>query len=512
MTTESQARWAEVRVSEVVDSIEYGYTAKAIEGAGPRLLRITDIQNGNVDWTRVPSCEITDDDLRRYQLEPGDIVFARTGATTGKSYLIRNCPDECAFASYLIRLRPSPTLLPAYMAFFFQSTSYWRQIAEQTTGTAQPGVNATRLREIRLPLAPLPEQRRIVDAIESYFTRLDDAVATLERVQRNLERYRASVLKAAVEGRLVPTEAELARAEGRDYEPASVLLQRILAERRRCWEEAELARMKSQGKHPNDDKWKKKYKEPMEPEAADLPELPEGWSWARVESIAGKVVDGVHKKPSYVGSGVPFVTVKNLTAGPGISFQDLRYITEADHEKFVARANPGRGDLLISKDGTLGVIRAVRTDRVFSIFVSVALVKPLVSEMSDYLEIALSSPIVQRQMVPKGSGLQHIHLEDLRADCIPMPPLAEWPRICAAVHRHTSMIEALDAEVTHELMRCGRLRQSILKWAFQGKLVDQDLTDEPASMLLDRIRTERESSESKKSKNHAILKARAREA
>ena len=112
------------------------------------------------------------------------------------------------------------------------------------------------------------EQRRIVEAIESYFTRLDDAVATLERVQRNLKRYRASVLKAAVEGRLVPTEAELARAEGRDYEPASALLERILAERRRRWHEAG---------------GRGKYQEPVAPDTTDLPELPEGWCWASVD-------------------------------------------------------------------------------------------------------------------------------------------------------------------------------------------------------------------------------------
>ena len=108
----------------------------------------------------------------------------------------------------------------------------------------------------------------------------DDAVATLERVRRNLTRYRASVLKAAVEGRLVPTEAKLARAEGRSYEPASVLLERILAERRRRWEEAELAKMKAKGKVPKDDKWKAKYVEPIAPDTSELPDLPEGWCWA----------------------------------------------------------------------------------------------------------------------------------------------------------------------------------------------------------------------------------------
>ncbi len=113
------------------------------------------------------------------------------------------------------------------------------------------------------------------------------------------------MLKAAVEGRLVPTEAELARAEGRDYEPASVLLERILAERRRRWEEAELAKMKAKGKAPKDDRWKAKYKEPVEPDTSDLPELPEGWCWASQEQVSSLVTDGDHNPPRRVRDGVP---------------------------------------------------------------------------------------------------------------------------------------------------------------------------------------------------------------
>ena len=136
------------------------------------------------------------------------------------------------------------------------------------------------LRSHELPLPPLPEQHRIVEAIETHFTRLDAAVAALKRVKANLKRYRASVLKAACEGRLVPTEAELARAEGRDYEPADVLLKRILAERRAKWEADELAKMTAKGNPPKDDRWKAKYKEPQPPDTSDLPELPEGWAVA----------------------------------------------------------------------------------------------------------------------------------------------------------------------------------------------------------------------------------------
>jgi type I restriction enzyme S subunit len=288
------------------------------------------------------------------------------------------------------------------------------------------------------------------------------------------------VLKAAVEGRLVPTEASLARAERRAYEPAQALLASILKERSRRWEEVELAKLKAAGKAPKDDKWKAKYQEPQAPDTSTLPGLPEGWSWATVEGLSTKVVDGVHKKPNYVPSGVPFVTVKNLTSGPGIDLENLKYITIEDHKAFTARANPERGDILVSKDGTLGVIRAVRTDSTFSIFVSVAMIKPVLISMSDYLELALSSPPVQVQMVPKGSGLQHIHLEDLRRDCVPIPPVAEQTRILEAAEGHLSVVAWEELAIANNLTRLSRAKQAVFKWAFEGKLVDQDPTDEPA--------------------------------
>jgi type I restriction enzyme S subunit len=306
------------------------------------------------------------------------------------------------------------------------------------------------LRELSLPLPPPKEQDEIVAELEKQFSRLDEAVANLKRVKGNLKRYKAATLKAAVTGHLMPLEDVLARREKRSYENGDQLMQRILKDRR--------ALAASKGK----------YKEPA-PVNANLPEQPLGWTWATIESLTTKVSDGVHKKPVYRTSGVPFVTVKNLTAGEGISFEELNYISEEDHREFCKRTHPERGDLLLSKDGTLGVVRLVNTDRAFSIFVSVALVKPVLKEMSRYLEIALESPILQEQMVPKGSGLQHIHLEDLRQDCVPVPPLSEQRRIVAEVDRRLSIVREFEAEVDANLKRAQALRQAVLARHFQGR-------------------------------------------
>ena len=146
----------------------------------------------------------------------------------------------------------------------------------------------------------------------------------------------------------------------------------------------------------------------------------------------------------------------------GISFEDLNFVSTDDHIEFCKRTNPERGDILISKDGTLGVVRLIDTDRPFSIFVSVALVKPVLRAFSRYLVVAFESPILQRQMVPKGSGLQHIHLEDLRADCIPLPPLTEQHRLVAEVDRRLSLVREVEADVEANIHRAGVMRRAVL--------------------------------------------------
>ncbi len=159
------------RLSELATAIDYGVTASASAiDTGTKFLRITDIQDGSVDWAQVPYCDAPIEKLRSAGLQDSDIVFARTGATTGKSFLIKKPPDGAVFASYLIRVKPSQSIDASYLAHFFQSEGYWRQIGRKTHGAAQGGVNATSLSELEIPLPPLDEQRRIA-AI------LDEAVA-----------------------------------------------------------------------------------------------------------------------------------------------------------------------------------------------------------------------------------------------------------------------------------------------------------------------------------------------
>ncbi|HHN1609894.1 TPA: restriction endonuclease subunit S, partial [Pseudomonas aeruginosa] len=141
--------WPMVKLGDVAERVDYGLTASAKEdNEGPRFLRITDMQDDAVDWSTVPSCECSEKEFKENELSVGDIVFARTGATTGKSFLIRNLPRPSVFASYLIRVRPTDEVDSKYLAYFFKSPQYWFQITAMAEGAAQPGVNSSKLKEL----------------------------------------------------------------------------------------------------------------------------------------------------------------------------------------------------------------------------------------------------------------------------------------------------------------------------------------------------------------------------
>ncbi|MFM1799504.1 MAG: Type restriction enzyme EcoKI specificity protein [Cyanobacteriota bacterium] len=177
--------WKTIELA-AVSSINYGYTTSASsEPIGPRFLRITDIQNECVDWNAVPYCKIEFPDLLKFRLASGDIVFARTGATTGKSFLVEDPPDA-VFASYLIRLRLlDEILLPQFVLMYFQTADYWQSIKDGSSGSTQGGFNATKLGALKIPLPPLPEQQRIVALLDEAFAGLATAKANAERNLKN---------------------------------------------------------------------------------------------------------------------------------------------------------------------------------------------------------------------------------------------------------------------------------------------------------------------------------------
>ena len=215
----------------------------------------TDLYPKAVKWCSAPS-KIA---------EPDDVLIS-IRAPVGPTNL---CAVQSCIGRGLAAIRTQGDMPAKYILYAMRATE--EDLRANSTGTTFEAIRGNDLRSHPFPLPPLAEQRRIVAEIEKQFTRLDASVAALKRVQANLKRYRASVLKAACKGKLVPIEAELARSEGRDYEPADQLLERILLERRARWG----AQEKRRGK----------YKEPAAPDPSDLPELPEGWVWVNLDQI-----------------------------------------------------------------------------------------------------------------------------------------------------------------------------------------------------------------------------------
>ena len=207
-------------------------------------------------------------------LNSEDVLIARMPEPLARACVFPGDPNTCVTVVDVCIVRTgSKGPDHRWLTWFINSPDFRTCAVSLQSGSTRKRISRRNLATIRFPLPPLPEQHRIVAEIEKHFTRLDAAVAALKRAQANLKRYRAGVLKAACEGKLVPTEAELARAEGRDYQPAGRLLERILTERRARWQ--------------SQDNRRRKYKEPAAPDTSNLPELPDGWVWAMLPINSG---------------------------------------------------------------------------------------------------------------------------------------------------------------------------------------------------------------------------------
>ena len=356
-------------------------------------------------------------------------------------------------------------------------------------------VNATKLKKIILPIAPLPEQHRIVSKIEELSTKLDAGINELHKAQSQLKRYRQSVLKAAFEGKL--TEAWRAEHQ-EEIEPASILLERILKERREKWETGQLEQMKAKGKIPKEDKWKAKYKEPIVPDMNELPELPEGWKWTKLGHVTDLITKGSSPRWqgfNYVDKGILFLRSQNVGWG-GLNLSNIAYLPETFNKK-ERKSILETGDVLLNLVGASIGRAAIASDELegANMNQAVALIR-LVKDGLDnkFLMNYLISPDAQSTIHGKKVDVAraNLSLTDVSEFAAPLPPLPEQQAIVTEVESRLSVADEVERIITVELKRAEQLRQSILKKAFSGELVPQDLNDEPASVLLERIKVQKE--------------------
>ena len=394
---------------------------------------------------------------------PPDTIIIATRIGLGK---VIRVPFEAAINQDLKALILPKDIDKGYVEYWILSIS--KHIESIGSGTTVKGIRLEQVRSLSFPLAPQNEQKRIVAEIEKQFSRLDEAVENLQRVKANLKRYKASVLKAAVEGKLT----EQWRAEHPDVEPASQLLERILKERRKKWEENELTRMKAKGKSPKDDKWKKKYTEPNSPEVTGLPTLPYGWKWASVKQIAevqlGKMLDRRKHR-----SGKKITYLRNINVRWGhIDTSDLfeMYFKDTELERYGLKAGdvlvceggePGRASVWDGREPEMKYQKALHRVRFYFGYDPSLLVF--------YLEYLSRSGRITKWFT--GSTIKHFTRESFSNLLLPLIPIDEQIEILLKVDKYLSEIALLDSDIDRNLLRADRLRQSILKKAFSGQLV-----------------------------------------
>ena len=463
--------------------------------AGPRVVRLQNIGDGVFVDAKAHISESHFASLAKHQVFPGDLVIAALGETLPRSCIMPSWVGTAIVKADCPRFKPNHSVVSSeYVNYVLNSSETRRRTASIIHGVGRPRLNLSEIRGTWVPVPPVNEQGRIVTKIDELFSDLDAGVAALERVKAKLKHYRAAVLKAAVEGKL--TEAW--RKKNRSKETGQQLLGRILAERRCKWEEEQVADYEEVGTTPPA-KWKDRYAEPAGPNGGSLPELPEGWCLASVGQLlvgieAGKSFECLKRQAARDEWGI--IKVSAMTWGEFIEEENKAIPLNA---VFDSHSEIQAGDVLLSRSNTVELVGATvfvkqcRPKLLLSDKSMRLLVNPALNRM--WLQKAMSSCIARQQLSAMATGtsdsMRNVSQEKVTLVNLPLPPFDEQAQIVEELETRLSGIDAAVSQIEANLKRSARLRQSILKRAFEGKLVPQDPKDEPASVLLERIRTSR---------------------
>jgi type I restriction enzyme S subunit len=426
----------------------------------------------------------------------GDVIMAKITPCmeNGKTAVVPPLPRSICFGSTEFHVvRPESGVSARWIAGYLVQHEVRRNAQRAMTGgVGQMRVPAAFLELLRIPIAPTEEQERIADALDELLSDLEAGVAALERVRDKLKLYRAAVLKAAAEGALT---AEW-RKQHPQTEPAAELLERILAERRRRWEDEQLRKFKDNSREPPKD-WRAKYKEPVTPDTTDLPPLPERWCWATVDQVTSEIRNGYSSKPD-ADSGVPILRISAVRPF-AMDLNDVRFLRGAVTD--YADSLIAHRDLLFTRyNGTVSLVGVCATvpeiDKPIVHPDKLIRARPL-DEVGAPAFLALAANVgASRAYIAKRirttAGQAGVSGSDIKGLPIPLASAAEQNAILEAAEDQLSIIDHLESDLGAKLKSAQSLRQAILRDAFSGKLVPQDPNDEPASELLARIAAERE--------------------
>lgn len=492
--------WIWASLDELLLDIEAGKSFKCAERP-PSLDEIGVVKVSAVTWGDYNEAESkTCLDAERVNpdlfVKQGDFLFSRANTIelVGACVIAFSVNHRIMLSDKILRFHFHNDAHKPWVLYLLRSITGRAQIEALSTGNQESmrNIGQANIRLIRVPLPPRAEQTRIVAKLEELLSDLDAGVAELKAAQKKLTQYRQSLLKAAVDGTLT---AEW-RAQNTPAESGAQLLERILQERRARWEAKQLDKFKEHGKTPPKD-WQKKYPEPVKPDAKNMSELPNGWTWASVDQISISVRNGLSKTPNTAQRGHKIFKI-NAIRPMSVNFGATKHIeineSEADDywieegDVLATRYN-GSIDLL----GVFGMIRQVPDHTLYPD--KLIRIKPVTgAKLGEWIEICGNTGVSRNHLVSRAkttAGQTGISGEDMKKTPIPLPPAHEQEISIAMLHERLNAFEYLAQLTEHAIKQAATQRQNILRAAFSGQLVPQDPNDEPASVLLERIRAER---------------------
>ena len=419
--------WEWVRWGTLSESIQYGYNAPAQENGRIKMVRISDIQDNSVMWETVPYCDIKEGEIDAYLLKPNDILFARTGGTVGKSYLVQEVPEEAIYAGYLIRTRYSNQLCPQYLKYFMESELYWSQLREGTIATAQPNCNGKTLGNMLVPISPSHEQIRIVEKLNAVMAHVIEygTIDTRSKHLNNIfpDRLKKSILQEAVQGKLVPQDP--------NDEPAAVLLERIRAEKQRLIAEGKIKKDKHESViFRRDNSHYEKLNGIERCIDDELPfEIPKNWQWERWGNISQSIQYG-YNAPAKSNGKIKMVRISdiqnNTVKWDSVPFCD---IAEDDIETYLLKSN----DILFARTGgTVGksyLVTEILEDAIYAGY----LIRTRYSDelIPKYLKYFMESELYWSQLRSGtiATAQPNCNGQTLSKMLLPIPPKAEQDRI-----------------------------------------------------------------------------------